>query len=86
MMTTASEQPALKRKLSLSPQKTKIELKTVTPPWTPDETAQFLGVTVGTLQVWRCTKRYPLPYLKIGRKVMYDPEKVVAFKESCTVA
>lgn len=73
MMLNTNEQPAFKR-------------KTVTPPWTPDETAQFLGVTVGTLQVWRTTKRYPLPYLKIGRKVMYDPDKVIAFKESCAVA
>lgn len=65
--------------MSLTPKK-------VTPLWTPDETAQFLGVTVGTLQVWRTTKRYPLPYLKIGRKVMYSPDAVVAFMESRTIA
>ena len=60
--------------------------KSTTPPWTPNETARYLGVTVGTLQVWRTTKRYPLAYLKIGRKVMYDPDTVIEFKNSCTVA
>ena len=62
------------------------ERKAFTALWTPDETAQFLGVTVGTLQVWRTTRRYPLPYLKIGRKVMYDPNEVELFTQSRTIA
>ena len=33
--------------------------------------ANYLGITPETLAVWRCTNRYPLPYVKIGRKVMY---------------
>lgn len=86
MMLNTTERPGFKGKLPIPLQKASVEARTVTPPWTPEETAQFLGVTVGTLQVWRSTKRYPLPYLKIGRKVMYDPDKVVAFKESCAVA
>lgn len=36
-----------------------------------DEAANILGVTASTLAVWRCTKRYPLPYVKIVRKVFY---------------
>ena len=28
--------------------------------------AEILGITAGTLSVWRCTRRYALPYLKIG--------------------
>lgn len=36
-----------------------------------DVAAEILGVTCGTLQVWRCTKRYPLPYVKVGRLVRY---------------
>lgn len=38
---------------------------------TPQQAAEFLGVTIGTLAVWRCTKRYPLPFVKIGRRVKY---------------
>lgn len=33
--------------------------------------AQVLDVTTGTLSVWRCTGRYALPFVKIGRKVRY---------------
>ncbi len=35
------------------------------------EAAKFLGVSEQTLAVWRCTKRYNLKYLKIGRCVRY---------------
>ena len=31
---------------------------------TPKQTAETLGVTIGTLAVWRCTGRYPLPFCK----------------------
>jgi len=51
----------------------------------PKEAADILGTTVGVLAVWRTTKRYPLAYVKIGRKVMYRPEAVQAFIESRTV-
>lgn len=30
---------------------------------TPEEVANILGVSVNTLNVWRCTKRYNLPYI-----------------------
>lgn len=85
MMPVTDERPAFKRKNTLTSQKTNIEAEPVTTPWTPEEAAEFLGVTVGTLQVWRTTKRYPLPYLKIGRKVMYDPATTKAFRKSCFV-
>ena len=38
---------------------------------TPTQMAEMLGVSIGTLAVWRCTKRYPLPYIKVGRSVRY---------------
>ena len=38
---------------------------------TPKQTAETLGVTIGPLAVWRCTGRYPLAFVKIGRRVMY---------------
>lgn len=35
------------------------------------EAANILGVSVHTLAVWASTKRYPLPFYKVGRKVLY---------------
>jgi excisionase family DNA binding protein len=49
---------------------------------TSTEVADILGVTDGTLAVWRCTKRYCLPFVKIGRKIFYRSEDVKAFVES----
>lgn len=47
---------------------------------TPQQTAARLGVTTGTLEVWRCTKRYPLRYVKIGgRFVRYRSEDIERF-------
>jgi len=33
--------------------------------------ARHLGVSDGTLAVWRSTGRYSLPFIKVGRKVRY---------------
>lgn len=47
---------------------------------TPQEVAKVLGVTPQTLAVWRCEKRYALPYVKAGRLVRYrvaDVEKFI---------
>lgn len=38
---------------------------------TQETAAQFLGVKPGTLEVWRCTERYNLPYIKVGGLVRY---------------
>lgn len=35
------------------------------------QTAQLLGTTTGTLEVWRCTGRHGLKYVKVGRRVRY---------------
>ena len=51
---------------------------------TPTQVAEILGVTTGTLAVWRCTKRYQLPLVKIGRKIFYRTEDVYAFVDSRT--
>ena len=51
----------------------------------PDQTAEVLGVTVETLSLWRCTKRYPLAFVKIGKCVKYRADDVLAFIESRTV-
>jgi predicted site-specific integrase-resolvase len=51
---------------------------------TAAQVAETLGVTTGTLAVWRCTKRYQLPFVKIGRKIFYRSEDVNTFVESRT--
>jgi excisionase family DNA binding protein len=51
---------------------------------TSAEVANTLGITEGTLAVWRCTKRYALPFVKIGRKIFYRREDVQAFIASRT--
>ena len=46
---------------------------------TPVQAAEVLGVSAGTLAVWRCTKRYALPYVKVGRLVRYGREALADF-------
>ncbi len=46
---------------------------------TPAETAEILGVTVGTLNVWRSTGRHDLPYFLLARRVKYRLEDVQNF-------
>ena len=48
------------------------------------ETAAALGVSPATLATWRCTKRYPLKFVKCGRLVRYTEPDVLAFIESRT--
>src|SRR4051812_13924582 len=38
---------------------------------TRKEAANYLGVTVTTLAIWKCTGRYSLPVYKIGRLAKY---------------
>ena len=49
---------------------------------TPQETAGLLGLAVGTLAVWRCTRRVVLPFVRAGRLIRYDPRDVAAFVAS----
>ena len=49
----------------------------------PDEAAEYLGITAGTLQTWR-GRRCPggphsLPYLKVGDRVQYRLRDLDAF-------
>lgn len=36
-----------------------------------EEAARYLGVSASTLAIWKCTGRYNLPCVKIGRLVKY---------------
>lgn len=47
--------------------------------------AEYLGVTENTLNVWRCTKRYEIPYIKIGVRVFYRKSDLDAWLDSRTV-
>jgi excisionase family DNA binding protein len=38
---------------------------------TRKEAAEYLDCNEHTLAIWKCTKRYPLPYVKIGKNVRY---------------
>jgi len=51
---------------------------------TPQQAADYLGVTVGTLGIWRCSRRYPLPFVKVGRKVCYLKSDLDTFIERRT--
>lgn len=43
------------------------------------EAAEYLGVKPHTLDVWACTKRYDLKYIKVGRLVKYKKEHLDEF-------
>ncbi|MEY8099851.1 helix-turn-helix transcriptional regulator [Falsihalocynthiibacter sp. S25ZX9] len=49
---------------------------------TPKDVAVRLGISTTTLATWRCTKRYPLAYVKVGRLVRYRAGDVDAFEIS----
>ena len=51
---------------------------------TETQAALALDTTVGTLQVWRSTGRYALPFIKIGRNVRYRRSDLNAWIESRT--
>ena len=46
---------------------------------TERQTADILGVSPQTLTTWRCTRRYPLRFLKVGGLVRYCENDVLEF-------
>ncbi len=48
-----------------------LKKQSVDPLFTPTQTAEYIGVTERTLAVWRCTGRYCIPFVKVGRLVKY---------------
>jgi hypothetical protein len=46
--------------------------------------ASYLGVAEQTLAAWRCTGRYKLPFVKVGRKVMYSRSALTNWMRSRT--
>jgi excisionase family DNA binding protein len=58
----------------------------VDPLLTDQQAAELLGVKPTTLQVWRVNKRYPLPYVKVGRLVRYRLSALQAFLKTREVS
>lgn len=45
------------------------------------DAAEYLGLKESTLAIWKCTKRYDLPYVKIGRNIRYRLSDLQSFIE-----
>lgn len=52
---------------------------------TPTQCATLLGLSEGTLMIWRCTRQYPLNFIKIGGRVRYRRADVERFLAERTV-
>jgi excisionase family DNA binding protein len=52
---------------------------------TTKQVSKLLGISEQTLAIWRCNKRYALPYVKVGRYVRYNLGDVMAFIKSRTI-
>ncbi|MBJ7557022.1 helix-turn-helix domain-containing protein [Marinomonas spartinae] len=50
------------------------------------EAADFLGVRHQTLSAWASNGRYGLPYVKVGRRVMYRISDIEEFLDRRTVS
>lgn len=50
----------------------------------PAQAADILGISKGTLEVWRSTGRYNLPFVKVGRYVRYRLDDINAFIDGRT--
>ncbi len=46
---------------------------------TSKQAAKYLGISSGTLAVWRCVKQYEIPYYKVGKSVRYRMEDLEKF-------
>ena len=49
------------------------------------QAAAYLGIKPQTLDVWNCTKRYNLKYIKVGRLIRYRKEDLDEFLARRTV-
>ena len=49
------------------------------------DAAQYLGLKDHTLEVWRSSGRYDLPFIRVGRRVKYRRADLDRFLESRTV-
>ena len=46
---------------------------------TTQEAAEYLGVKKQSLETWRCTGRYAIPYVRIGAAIRYNQSDLDAY-------
>jgi len=51
---------------------------------TNEQAAQFLGVSAGTLPIWRCKRKYALPFVRVGRLIRYERSALQSWIEKRT--
>lgn len=51
---------------------------------TTQQAANILGVRDKTLEVWRSTKRYNIPFIKVGRLVRYRKSDLLHWMKTRT--
>lgn len=49
------------------------------------EAAEYLGTKPHTLEVWRCSGRHRIPYLRVGKLIRYRRSHLDAWLASRTV-
>lgn len=62
-----------------------VELMSQLTLFSTQEAADYLGTRPHTLEVWRASGRYRIPYLKVGRLVKYRRADLDAWLASRTV-
>ena len=50
-----------------------------------EDAAAYIGAASHTLEVWRCSKRYNIPYIKVGGRVRYRRSDLDIWWKSRTV-
>lgn len=45
------------------------------------EAAEYLAIQPNTLRIWKCTGRYSIPYVRVGRLIKYYQADLDAFLE-----
>jgi hypothetical protein len=50
-----------------------------------EDAASYIGVSSHTLEVWRSTKRYDVPYIKVGRLVKYRVYDLINWLNAHTI-
>ena len=53
--------------------------------FTESQTAEYLNIKRQTLTVWRSTKRYALPFVRVGRSIRYRRRDLELFLTARTV-
>jgi len=67
------------RAIPLLPQPPRLEPKNQSDLLTRREAAAYLGIKPQTLAVWKCTKRYGLPVVKVGRLAKYRKSDLAGY-------